>query len=328
MSSTKIPIIDTDIYQAQAVVNKVPEPPLPQLLLPLVARVLDQLELLPLLLPLQVVPPLVLTERLLPLLSLLVAFLRPLLPQPTELPLLLLPLLAARALERLPLLPLPLVAQALELLLPLLPLPVALLPLLVQTVLLPVETAPLLVAPQELALQEPVLLVPVPQAQPVQLLELVPRLETVPLALLLALLVPLVLPALLVLLPVRLDLLAHLEPRAQVPTAPPTAPPPHLHLATERPQVARAPRLVTPTLLSLILRRRTRSLPRLCSTCRMAMVLGYVDRLLVWQVLNGCVMTGTRSNLDLDVEMTGLGTWRLTIIYRIIKFISREHLCS
>jgi len=274
ISSTKVPIVDTDIHQAQAVVNKVPEPPLPQLLLPLVARVLEQLELLPLLLPQPVVLPPVLTELLLLLLSLLVASLLPLLLLPMELLPLPLPLPAARALEQPLLLPLPLVAQALAQLLPLLPLLVAPLPLLVQTVLLPVETAPLLVAPQELALQELELQVPVPQAQPAQLPELVQRLETVPLALSLVLLVLLVLLALRVLLPVHLDLLAHLAPRAQVQTALPTAPPPHLHLVTERPQVARALRPVTPILLSLTLRRRTRVSGRLPGICRMAMVYG------------------------------------------------------
>ena len=55
---------------------------------------------------------------------------------------------------------------------------------------------------------------------------------------------------------------------------------------------------------------------------------GYVDGLSVWQALNGCVMIGTRFDLDLDVDMTRIGTWRLTIIYRIIKFISRERMCS
>ncbi|KAH6881864.1 hypothetical protein BKA58DRAFT_372315 [Alternaria rosae] len=138
-------------------------------------------------------------------------------------------------------------------LLPLLPpLPAAPLPLLVQTVLLPVvQMAPLLVVPQELDLQE------------LELQELVPQVPV--------LLVRLALP---VLLTVHLDLLAHLAPRVRVQTAPPTAPQPHLHLVTERPQVARAPRLATPTLLSLTLRRRIRVPGRLPGLRRMAMVYG------------------------------------------------------
>lgn len=247
-------------------VNKVPEPPLPQLLL-LPARVLEQLELHPQLLPQPVVPHPVPTELLLLLLSPLVALLLPLLPQPMEPLLLLPPLPAARALElhllpllllvvrvpeQLPLLPLPLVARVTVLLPPLLLLSVAPLPLLVRTVLLPVvQTAPLLVAPQELDLQE------------LELQELVPQA--------LVLLVRLALP---VLLPVHLDLLARLAPRVRVQTAPPTAPQPHLHLVTERPQVARAPRLATPTLLSLTLRRRIRVPGRLPGIRRMAMVYG------------------------------------------------------